>query len=206
MDYKILPGFIVIEGLDGSGTTTQMEQLYKKFANTSITSVKTCEPTDFPTGKLIRQVLLKEFSVHPETLARLFCADRYEHLHKEKTGIIDTCGSGTKVICDRYLFSSLAYQSLNCSFESILELNSSFPLPEHCIFIDTSIKECQNRMESRKNVELFDYLHIQEKIRNNYLRAFKVFSHSKMKMHVINGDDTAEKITQNIWDALKIAD
>ncbi len=116
---EILKNFIVLEGLDGSGTTTQMNNLGEKYHKNGISHQLTMEPTDNHVGKLIRQVLEKEIEVEPETLAVLFSADRYEHIFGRK-GIKELTENNTWIICDRYLFSSIAYQSLKCDRDWVL--------------------------------------------------------------------------------------
>ena len=199
MKHKILSGFIVLEGLDGSGTTTQLELLAESFRKAGIPALSTCEPTDMTLGRTIRTVLKKEEKVHPETLARLFTADRNEHLFNPSSGIVRMISEGKRVISDRYLFSSLAYQSLDLDFDLVYELNSRFPLPEYLFFIDTSIEECQKRLGKRNAEELFDDSEIQEKIYSNYMQAFKRYGRSGMKYHVVDGNKPAEKINEEIW-------
>ncbi len=199
MKHKILPGFIVLEGLDGSGTTTQLELLSESFNKAGIPAVPTCEPTDMTLGRTIRTVLKKEEKVQPETLARLFTADRNEHLYNPSSGIIRLLNEGKTVISDRYLFSSLAYQSLDLSFDLVYKLNRNFPLPRFLFFIDTSIEECQSRIGKRNAEELFEYSEIQERILENYMKAFKKYRGSGMNYCRINGNNSPEKINEEIW-------
>ncbi|MFW5768677.1 MAG: dTMP kinase, partial [Spirochaetota bacterium] len=124
----ILPRFIVLEGLDGSGTTTQAGLLKEKFDAAGLTGWITCEPSDGFIGKSIRKVLKKEVSLDPRSLALLFAADRNEHLYGEK-GIVDRLTRVDYVVSDRYVFSSLAYQSGYSGFEYVARINAPFPLP-----------------------------------------------------------------------------
>ncbi|MBN1648712.1 MAG: dTMP kinase [Spirochaetales bacterium] len=206
MKHKILPRFLVIEGLDGSGTTTQTRMLLQRFEKTAAGAVSTCEPTDYPGGKLIRSILKGAAEVLPETLAMLFSADRNEHLYNINTGIITSLTQNRHVICDRYLFSSLAYQSLECDFKRVFALNCRFPLPERVFFIDTSIHECQDRIGKREKRELFEAETIQYKIRNNYLKAFACYKRTAMKVHMLDGDESAEKIHERIWEIVVSAE
>ncbi len=109
--------FIVFEGLDGAGTTTQLHLLEKNLKEAGVTVFATAEPTDSAIGRLIRSVLRKEISVEPKTLAMLYATDRYEHLYG-KGGIIEHLDAGDTVICDRYLYSSIAYQSITCGINN----------------------------------------------------------------------------------------
>jgi dTMP kinase len=171
MQNTIIKNFIVFEGLDGAGTTTQSKLLNEKLPQ----SYMTREPTGSLTGEMIRKVLRKELNFTKETLAYLFAADRSEHLHG-KDGIIDRCRDGQIVICDRYLFSSLAYQSLDMDFNRIYELNKFFYLPEVVFFLNTPITECQKRIHTRgENEEIFETFTLQEKILANYNKGFTMY-------------------------------
>ena len=192
-----LKNFFVLEGLDGSGTTSQLNLLKKYCHDNNINSFFTWEPTDNPVGLLIRKVLHREVSIKPETMARLFSADRYEHLYTDKTGIKDRASSGELVFCDRYLFSSLAYQSLENDFDLILDLNP-FPLPEKVFYIQVPPEECVKRRSQREIHELFDDIALQEKLHLNYLKAFSCFSDSDMEVHIIDGTKDMNQVFESI--------
>jgi dTMP kinase len=183
MKISTIKNFIVFEGLDGAGTTTQSKLLNSKIAGSFFTK----EPTDGKIGLLIREILQKKMNYTKETLALLFVADRYEHLHGNQ-GIIQRSKDGEIIICDRYLFSSLAYQSLDIDFDRILELNHLFPIPEILFFINTPINECQKRIHTRgENEELFEKFPLQEKILDNYQRAFSVYSEAGAEIIYLDG-------------------
>ncbi len=140
----ILDRFVVFEGLDGAGTSTQLEMLRDALQQRGTPCFATCEPTDGAIGKLIRAVLRGELEVSGCTLALLFAADRSEHLYGSD-GVLAALRTGGSVACDRYLFSSLVYQSTDCSGEYVAAVNARFPLPRWLIFIDTPPEECQRR-------------------------------------------------------------
>lgn len=200
---KIVKGFIVLEGLDGSGTTTQMTRLVNKFEREGLPAFGTFEPTGGPAGLLIREILGKRVKVEPSTLAYLFVSDRNEHLKAEKEGIL-SLSQKRYVVCDRYLFSSLAYQSLECGYEFIYSLNSGFPLPEYCVFLDVPPEVCQNRISGRSRKELFEDLEIQNQIHTNYKRAFADLVPIGIKFLEIDGTLPAEEITEKIWSFLDL--
>lgn len=110
-----LPGrFIVLEGLDGAGTTTQTERLASLLRSEGHDVVTTREPSDGPVGTMLRQALTGRLGLPQgrgplaqETLALLFAADRTDHLHAR---ILPALEQGKVVLCDRYVLSSLAYQ------------------------------------------------------------------------------------------------
>ncbi len=194
---EVLKNFIVLEGLDGSGTTTQLNMLGEALEKRGTAVFKTCEPSPLPSGKLIRRVLEKEITVEPETLAMLFSADRHEHLYNKEDGIIKHINIGELVISDRYLFSSLAYQSMDCGFEFVRSINN-YPLPEYLVYIDTTPEICRQRMSKRDLEELFDGADIQFKIVENYERGLAAYPDSGMKLLRIDGHKTPTEICSEI--------
>ncbi len=190
MKNNILKKFIVFEGLDGAGTSTQSKLLSNEIKN----SFLTFEPTDSKIGKLIRDCLKKKITFDALSLAYLFSADRADHLYK-KDGIINRCNNNRIVISDRYLFSSLAYQSIDVVFEKVLELNKNFPLPEVVFFLNTSIDVCNDRINIRGDEqELYEEQSLQEKILNNYLKAFSFYKKMGLKIIKLDGNLTREEL------------
>ena len=195
---KPIKNFIVLEGLDGCGTTTQTALLVKKLEESGIQCASTNEPTVGSIGRFIRSVLQKKESVDPFTLALLFSADRNEHVYG-KNGIIEQTEAGKKVICDRYFFSSLAYQSLFIDYDTVAELNRFYPLPEYLFYIDLSPEECQKRMETRgEAAELFERLELQKKIEANYKKTLSILTGTAMKTAVIDGRGSKQDIHSQI--------
>jgi dTMP kinase len=187
---EILKNFIVFEGLDGAGTTTQTKLMSGYLKN----SFFTCEPTESDFGKFIRKILRKQISSDPLALAYLFAADRAEHIYG-KNGVANRCNDGNIVISDRYLFSSLAYQSLDVPFEKVLEINKGFPLPEILFFLDTPIDVCQNRIKKRSaTIEIFEDNSVQNRILENYKKGIESFRNSGMKIFHLNGEDKIETL------------
>ncbi|MCL2294780.1 MAG: dTMP kinase [Spirochaetes bacterium] len=196
----ILKKFVVLEGLDGSGTTTQLKMLKQKLDKEKIASFLTMEPTDGVIGRVIRDALRKKNVLDNKTLAFLFAADRNDHLYG-KDGIIEQLKQGKWVICDRYFFSSIAYQSLSCKRNWVIEIND-FPLPEYLFFIATSPQECQKRMENRAGKELFEDIKLQKDILDNYNYGINKYKKSGMKAFYINGEESPEIINEKIWEIL----
>lgn len=196
---QVLKNFIVLEGLDGSGTTTQSELLAERFLRTGVACEVAFEPTPQPIGLLCRKVLKKELDLDPRALALLFAADRAQHLFDRREGLLQATAADRVVVCDRYLFSSLAYQSLDCGFEWVLGLNREFPLPEVLIFLDVPPAECNRRMRTREQVELFDNLELQEQILSLYRRGIASFSESEMRVGWVSGVGPREEVHERIW-------
>lgn len=200
---SVLDNFAVLEGLDGAGTTTQIELLEERFKEAGIPFHCTCEPTRGPIGSIIRDVLRGGSSVHPYTMALLYAADRSEHIEKPDHGIRSHLHRGEVVVTDRYIFSSLAYQGIDNGFEKVLSLNVGFPLPEILFFVDTPPEICQQRMERRHGRELFDSLEFQREVHAAYRRTMSWFADSPMRVHRIDGRQSSEDICRCIWTELR---
>ena len=201
--FHILENFIVLEGLDGAGTTTRLAKIEEKLRGLGIPNYCTCEPTGGEVGMVIRKVLRGQIELQPRTVAQLFAADRWEHLRKPEVGIIDRLERGELVASDRYLFSSLAYQSVQCGFDFVLGLNREYPLPKYLFYVDTPIALCQERRQGRMHADLFDRTEMQEKVERAYRRAFEYFSDSDMIVEYLDGRLSTEKIFETLWDSIK---
>ena len=203
MNNKIQNNFIVIEGLDGSGTTTQLHLLDEELNRNKIPHYNTQEPTYNNIGRIIHRTLKREITIHARTLALLFAADRSEHLFDPNHGILSHIDKGELVICDRYLFSSLAYQTVECNFEYVADLNRDFPLPQHMIFIDTPISICLERRRQREKQDLFDPISYQEEVYLNYQKAIEMYRTSDMSIHCLEGSQSTKEIFNNIWKIIR---
>jgi dTMP kinase len=189
----------VLEGLDGAGTTTQLRMLAERLDREGKPHFATWEPTDGAIGKMLRGLLARDIRAHPRTVALLYAADRSEHVFEPQAGIEARTRRGELVISDRYLFSSLAYQGLECGTEWVSSVNSGFPLPECLIFVDTPVDVCQERLSARRSQELYDGAAFQERVREGYLQAITRFGGTGMKVSLVNGDRAAGLIHGDIW-------
>ncbi len=153
--------FIVFEGIDGSGTTTQLERISSLMRKAGMRVTSGSEPTDRPEGRLIRQILKGEVEADPGTVAYLFAADRWEHMNG-KCGIRESAESGTWVLCDRYILSSLAYQGTTCGPELPALLNSPFPPPGLSIYFRIDPEMSMERVARRSSLDIYEKLHMQK--------------------------------------------
>ncbi len=202
VSVTILQRFVVLEGLDGAGTTTQLRMLDERLSREGAPHWATWEPTDGAVGKMLRAILARQVRAHPRTIALLYAADRSEHVFEPQAGIESRTRRGELVISDRYLFSSLAYQGTESGWEWVRGLNSAFPLPQCVIFVDTPVEVCQERLAARRNEELYDGVAFQTRVRESYLRAMESFSGSGMRVCLVNGDRAAGLIHGDIWKIL----
>lgn len=190
---EILDRFVVLEGLDGSGTTTQLRLLKDAFERRGERCYATHEPTEKPIGKLIRSVLAGDREMAPCSLALLFAADRSEHLYAPG-GIVAALQAGSYVASDRYLFSSLVYQSLGCPADYVAALNARFPLPRHLLFIDTPPEQCQQRIAARRGRELFEEQPLQHGLRQRYLAVLRQFAGYGVTVLSVDGSGSPEEV------------
>ena len=153
----ILSSFIVFEGLDGSGKSTQARILANRLEqSTGGKVVLTAEPTDRPIGALVRSVLRHQVCTTSRALALLYAADRSDHLFNDEDGIAGLLDRGRVVISDRYFYSSLSYQGVTEDMSWLRSIND-YPHPQYVIFVDTPAAECMKRIDSRgEEKELFD--------------------------------------------------
>ena len=196
----ILKNFVVFEGIDGAGTSTQIKKLVD---NAPEKYIATAEPTSGPTGKFLRRMLSGEFHVDEKTNAYLFAADRCEHIFG-KGGVKELCESGKTVVSDRYFFSSLAYQSVSCGLELPQLLNSPFPLPEYLFFFDINPEVSLARVNARNgHKEIYENLEAQKKIAALYEKVISMYEsdprlREEMKIIRIDASKTIEEVEEII--------
>ena len=196
----ILNNFVVFEGIDGAGTSTQMRLLAERDSGKKIAF--TAEPTERPTGKFLRQILAGKEKVSPQTAAYLFAADRAEHLWGED-GIVDQTKNGFTVVSDRYLFSNLAYQGVTCGEDLPKTLNSPFPLPQLLFFFDISAQKSLERVEKRGEAkEIYENEKFLNDTASRYraiIDRYKKLENSGMRIVELDATLPKEKISDLIW-------
>lgn len=203
------PGkFIVFDGLDGSGLSTQSD-LLTKYVNsrTGVLSSKyrgawnTKEPTKSLVGGLINARLDGHWSTSPSCLQLLFASDRAFHLEKE---IIPLLKDGVVVICDRYFFSSLAFGPLGgLDYDWLVDIQNDFILPDITFFLKVSPSVCLSRITaSRFDAALFEKEHSLSMAWSNFEKIDQEFENT----HIIDGERPIEdihneikKITNKLW-------
>ena len=199
----ILNNFIVFEGIDGAGTSTQMQILKERPEASKIDF--SAEPTECETGRFLRQILGGKIELNPKTTAYLFAADRAEHVWG-KNGIVNSIQNGKAVIIDRYIFSSLTYQGVSCGKELPRLLNKDFPLPEILFFFDITPETSLARIESREISEIYENNEYLTKTRNRYLEIIDEYKKLKeaenMKIVMIDASKSKEEISKIIWSHL----
>lgn len=196
--------FIVIEGIDGCGTSTQITMLKNKFDGNLIPNHATKEPTDGPAGVIIRMALRKRISLDPKTFTMFFATDRYDHLH---TKIIPLLEKGINVICDRYYLSNYAYQSIEeeVDLDWIIQLNSKCLKPDLNIIIDIPANEAlkrKNRLYDYK-LEFYEKQKTLERVRMNFRRLGEKLKKEGGNIEIIDGTLSKTTVSNKIWELVK---
>ncbi|ASJ02306.1 dTMP kinase [Thermococcus profundus] len=193
--------FVVMEGIDGAGKSTQAKMLAEWFNTRGYEVILTKEPTDTAFGKLIRRLVLTGgregiidgARISHEAEALLFAADRAEHVHKLIKPALD---AGKVVISDRYFYSSLAYQwARGLDLEWLIDLNRFAIRPDLVILLDLPVKESMKRINGRSIKTEFDKIvELQKKVRENYLKLAEMFP----EMRIVNAQNSIEDIHKDI--------
>lgn len=198
--------FVVLEGLDGCGSTTQADLLKRWFEDRGQLAYYTREPTEGPIGSIIRLCLAKRIGspradnlfepLDEATLALAFAADRMDHL---RTEIIPKLGSGITVLADRYYLSSLAYQSVGVDYQWVKEINSQCLRPDLTVFLDVPPAVCKRRMEKQRwHAELYEEIPKLEKVRQNYYRAIQDLIQQGEIIQTIDGNRPVQEVHKDV--------
>lgn len=204
MSLQLIKNFIVFEGIDGAGTTTQAQLLTQYFNENKKTVFLTSEPSPAPSGKFLRRCLSGEFKLQASTLLMLFAADRNEHIFG-KGGILEALENFDYVISDRYLFSSLAYQGASGYFDLAKKCNEDFPLPETLFFFTIDIDRAFERVEKRAcEKEIYENKLFQEKVSNMYKRVLNLYTESGMNIIMIDANKSIEEVHLQIREKIRL--
>ena len=202
MGQKDQGKFIVFEGIDGSGKSTQIKKISHRLDVLGYPIYSTFEPTDGPIGSLIRQMLSGKMATDQRTIASLFAADRTDHLLNKETGIRQKVDQGKIVLCDRYYFSSYAYHAQYMDMEWVIHsnsLNADILRPDATLFIDVDPARCLERIKnSRANFEMYEKIEIMNKVRANYFKAFDILREDET-ISIIDGNNTMKRVEDAIF-------
>lgn len=181
--------FICIEGIDGSGKTTQARRLVKTLVDMGYDALYTTEPTERAIGKIIRKQLLQGNARFPVLEAILFAADRVHHLESEVVPLLE---AGNVVVCDRYVYSSIAYQGASeLPMGWIESINKYAIVPDLAIYIDVPPEIVFQRIKREKTV--METLETQQKVREVYLKLV-----AEKKLVAVDGRPSPDTVRQAI--------
>ena len=194
--------FLAVEGLDGSGGTTQVALLAAALRDRGLEVVVTGEPTrDLPIGRVIRQALRGEEPLSDGVLPYLFAADRRDHLDRR---ILPALARGAWVISDRYLASSLAYQSMAVDFDYVVALNSRFRHPCLTVMLELDPSASLARVASRgEQRERFEVLETLQRVHAGYHRALDWVRVEGAAVAEIDASRGIEEVQRHVWAAVE---
>ncbi len=188
---------IVIEGLDGAGTTTQVRRLVEHLTAQGKPAHGTREPSDGPIGRLIREMLTGGHAIEGEKLSQgtfglLFAADRLDHLQREDEPKLR---AGTTVISDRWYHSSLAYQGTGADRDWIAMLNARARRPDLTIFLHVRPEvAAQRRAAARRKEELFEDLRMQQEVDAGYKATIAELQAAGERIETIDGEEAEDQV------------
>lgn len=195
--------FIVFEGIDGAGKTTQIERLAARLRSDGRKVAVTAEPTESVSGGMLRDALGGLQKRTACEMAAMFVLDRIFH-NVNPSGIGALLDSGYDVICDRYYYSSMAYQGSQTDFAWVRDMNLGCPeirRPDLCIFLDLSPEESLARIgRDRAKTEIYEKKEILETVRRQFLRVFEELD-DKVAVIDTTGqsiDEVAEKVAEAV--------
>jgi dTMP kinase len=200
--------FIVLEGIDGSGTTTQGRSLVALLSQAGIAARFTCEPSTGRLGVLLRELLSgagEDVSREWDCMALLFAADRLDHVARE---VRPALAQGITVVCDRYDLSSLAYQSATSAAQAaavpwIRALNQRALRPDLTLVlnVDADVAEAR-RAERGGSKELFERRDLQRRLAEIYAAAEQLVPGDHL-VHV-NANATADEVRDAVLAAIAL--
>ncbi len=197
--------FIVFEGIDGSGKTTQINMLADRLRRDGRRIYTTAEPTNSVTGGLLRDALGGISNRTACEMAALFVIDRIFHNVNTSHGIIKMLNDGYDVICDRYYYSSLAYQGSETDFEWVKNMNIGCPeilTPDVCIFLDASPAECLRRIGKDRAVkEIYEQEERLTTFRNRYFEVFRMLADTD-NIVIVDTERSAEDTAESVYRAV----
>lgn len=194
--------FIVLEGIDGAGTTTQATQLVLTLLQRNVHAVRTREPSIGPVGRQIRSLLRGGEQVDPETMALLFAADRLDHLARE---VAPALARGAVVVCDRYDLSTLTYQSATHPEGSAIVpwlrgINARARRPDLTIVLDVPAEVAEARRAERGGPEeIFERRDLQRRLVQLYASAEELVPGDRVAH--IDGSRSQEEVAAAVLEA-----
>ena len=215
MTYPLAnPPFVVIEGLDGAGTTTQTRRVAETLRQKGQPVSTSCEPSDGPIGMLIRQMLSKRITVFDEeqghravgrqTLALLFAADRLDHLRAQ---VEPALSRGEVAITDRYYHSSLVYQGDsadgNFDYRWVEEINGRARTPDLTVYLEASAQVCLSRISERGRRDIYESREKLERLERRYEEVMQRVEARGEEVLRLDATASVQELTRAIVEAIE---
>ncbi len=188
--------FIVLEGIDGSGTTTQAARLAGSLRDAGHAVVSTREPSDGPIGLVLRQALTRRLvGLSDRVLALLFAADRLDHL---ASVVEPALAAGKVVVSDRYVLSSLAYQGMRLPPSWVESLNAAARAPDLTLFLEVDPRTAARRRHGRGGPEeIFDADAVPRAVARAYARVVRKHARAQRVVRV-DGRGAPDEVARQI--------
>lgn len=207
--------FIVLEGIDGCGKSTQAKMLFNKMQESEIPAFLTQECSHGPIGMLIRKEFLSgNRKTDPKVTNLLFAADRLDHITNADDGMLGKVNNATNVVCDRYYLSSLAYyaQEFLGSAKYLEELhfiinanmmNKALMTPDITVFIQMDPSEAIKRLNNRTGIkEIYEDIETLKKVYITYFDGIQLLRNLGENIVIIDGNGSADQVHDRIWKAV----
>lgn len=199
------PLYIVFEGIDGSGKSTQIDLLKRAFDDYGLKVNIESEPTNSPVGKMIQDVMTGKVILANESIAALFLADRLEHISNPVNGLNEKLKNGYNIVASRYYFSSYAFQSDAVPLKWLIESNElckSLLKADFTFYLNIDPNLSYERVIKRgKQLELFETKEKLIRTHNQYLKAFDLYGYDE-NIFIINAENSIQKIHSDIMNVV----
>ena len=193
--------FIVFEGIDGAGKTTQINLLANYLREQGRAVYCTAEPTETVSGGLLRDALSGASRRTVCEMAAMFVFDRINHNVNPVNGIQKMLADGFDVICDRYYYSSLAYQGSGTDPEWVSNMNLNCPeimRPDVCVFLDLTPEQSMARINrNRATQEIYENEEKLTQVRNQFYCVFEQLR-ERDNIQIVNAYRSVEEIHADI--------
>ena len=177
------PMFIVVEGIDGAGTTTCSKLLVQELHEMNLPAMWTKEPSDGTVGRHIRKILKGQEAADELGMFPLFLADRHDHI----AGIIrPNLEQGTSIICDRYAYSTWVYQQDNYDPFLIEYMQRACLAPDILFILLCPVEECMKRLGEREHIERYEIEEKQRLYDERYRRVPRILDERIVYLDTFN--------------------
>ena len=195
--------FIVFDGIDGAGKTTQLDMLARRMTDDGESVYITAEPTGGDIGRLLRSALSGAEKRSECEMAVMFVLDRIAH----NAEIEEKINDGVCVLCDRYYHSTLAYQGKTTDYAWVRSMNIDCPeirKPDACIYLDLTPEQSLKRISrGRSNVEIYENLEKLTEVRDSFHSVIEDLRQTGEKIFVLSADCSREELAEEIYAIIK---
>ena len=195
--------FIVFDGIDGAGKTTQLDMLARRMTDDGESVYITAEPTGGDIGRLLRRALSGAEKRSECEMAVMFVLDRIAH----NAEIEEKINDGVCVLCDRYYHSTLAYQGKTTDYAWVRSMNIDCPeirKPDACIYLDLTPEQSLKRISrGRSSVEIYENLEKLTEVRDSFHSVIEDLRQTGEKIFVLNADCSREELAEEIYAIIK---